>query len=135
MDLHVRPVTAYSATQGSSSFSCGYWPGMDTSILLLTLEQGLRSLEDYVQEYLEIAYYSDRPDCVLIVFFCEGINQPLKSRLSLEGPCSSLSDFMDYALLTVGSAFTVGVAKERNTALIHVMATRARSQNGGDSGA
>ncbi len=118
MDLHVsrlvRPVTEYSATQGSSSFSCGYWPGMYTSRLLLTLEQGLRSLEDYVQEYLEIAYYSDLPDCVLIDFFCEGINQLLKSRLSLEGPRSSLSDFMDYALLTVGSAFTVGVAKERN---------------------
>ncbi len=62
----------------------------------------MRSLEDYVQVYLEIAYYSDLPDCVLIDFFCEGINQPLKSRLNLEGPRSSLSDFMDYALLTVG---------------------------------
>ncbi len=86
----------------SSSISCGYWPGTDTVRLLLTLEQGLRSLDDYVQEYLEIAYYSDLPDCVLIDFFCEGINQPLKSRLNLEGPRSSLSDFMDYALLTVG---------------------------------
>ncbi len=49
------------------------------------------------------------------IFFCEGINQPLKSRLTLEGPRSSLSDFMDYALLTVGSTFTVGVAEERDT--------------------
>ncbi len=71
---------------------------------------------DYIQEYLNVAYYSDLPDCVLIDFFCEGINQPLKSRLTLEGPRSSLSDFMDYALLTVGSAFTVGVAEERDTA-------------------
>ncbi len=94
---------------------------MDTARLLLTLEQGLRSLEDYVQEYLEIAYYSDLPDYVLIDFFCEGINQPLKSQLTLEGPRSSLSDFMDYALLTVGSAFTVGVAEEHDTVLTRVM--------------
>ncbi len=93
----VRPVTEYSAKHGSSGFSCGYWPGMDTSRLLLTLEQGLRSLEDYIREYLEIAYYS-------------------------EGPRSSLSDFMDYALITDGSAFTVGVTGERDAALIRVMA-------------
>ncbi len=115
MDPHVsrlvRPVTEYSATQGSSGVSCGYWPGMDTSRLLLALEQGLRSLEDYIREYLEIAYYSDLPDCVLIDLFCEGIDQPLKLRLTLDGPRSSLSDFMDHALMTVGSAFTVGVTQ------------------------
>ncbi len=59
---------------------------------------------------------------MLIDFFCEGINQLLKSRLIREGPRSSLSQFMDYALLTVGSAFTVGVAEERDTALTRVMA-------------
>ncbi len=126
MDQHashlVGSVTEYSATPGSSGFSCGYWPGMETARLLLTLEQGLRSLEDYIQEYLDLAYFSDLPDCVLIDFFCEGINQPLKSRLICEGPRSSLSQFMDYALLTVGSAFTVGVAEERDTALTRVMA-------------
>ncbi len=114
MDPHasrlVGSITEYLATTGSSGFSCGYWPGMDTAQLLLTLEQGLRLLEDYIQEYLDLAYFSDLPDCVLIDFFCEGINQPLKSRLICEGPRSSLSQFMDYALLTVGSAFTVGVA-------------------------
>ncbi len=126
MDLHVsrlvRSVTEYSATKGSSSFSNGHWPGMDTAKLLLALKQDTRSLESYIQEYLETANYSDLPDCVLIDFFCAGINQPLKLRLTLEGPRSSLSDFMDYALLTVGSVFTVGVAEERDTALTHVMA-------------
>ncbi len=73
--------------------------------LLLTLEQGLRSLEDYIQEYLDLAHFSDLPDCVLIDFFCEGINQPLKSHLIREDPRSSLSQFMDYALLTVGPVF------------------------------
>ncbi len=73
MDLHVsclvRPVTEYSATQGSSGFSSGQWPGMDIARLLLALKQGTRSLEDYFQEYLNVAYYSDLPDCVLIDFF------------------------------------------------------------------
>ncbi|XP_058626171.1 uncharacterized protein LOC131536963 isoform X1 [Onychostoma macrolepis] len=58
----ISPVTEYSATQGSSGFSDGHWPGMDTARLLLTLKQGLRSLEEYVQEYLDIAYFSDLPD-------------------------------------------------------------------------
>ncbi len=126
MDPHdSRVVTEYSAPQGSSGFSSGQWPGMDIARLLLALKQGTRSLEDYIQEYLNVAYYSDLPDCVLIDFFCEGINQPLKSRLTLEGPRSSLSDFMDYALLTVGSAFTVGVVEERNTALNCVITEHA----------
>ncbi len=58
----------------------------------------------------------------MIDFVCSGINQPLKSKLMLEGPCSPLSDFMDYALLTVVSVFTAGVAEERDTAVTHVMA-------------
>ncbi len=80
--------------------------------MLLTLEQGSRPLEDYIQEYLDLAHFSDLPDCVLIDFFCEGINQPLKSQLIREGPRSSLSQFLDYALLCVGSSFTVGVTEE-----------------------
>ncbi len=68
------PITEYSATQGSSSFLDEHWPGMDIARLLLALEQGTRLLEDYIQEYLAIAYYSDLPECVLIEFFCEGIN-------------------------------------------------------------
>ncbi len=44
--------------------------------------------------------------------FCDGINQPLRSQLRREGPRSSLSCFLDFALLTVGSLFTVGVADE-----------------------
>ncbi len=69
---------------------------MDIARLLLALEMGTRSLEDYIQEYLNVAYYSDLPDCVLIDFFCEGVNQPLKSKLVHEGPRLSLSQFMDY---------------------------------------
>ncbi len=39
-----------------------------------------------------------------------------------KGPRLSLSDFMDYALLTVDLVFTVGVVKERDTTLTHVIA-------------
>ncbi len=73
MDPHVsrlvRSVTVYSATQGSRGFSSGQWPGMDIARLLLALKKGTRSLEDYIQEYLTVAYYSDLIDCVLIDFF------------------------------------------------------------------
>ncbi len=134
MDPHVSCsdnfVTEYSATQGSSSFSEEHWPGMDTARILLALKQGPRSLENYIQEYLAIAYYSDLPDCLLIEFFCDGINQPLRSMLISEGPRSSLCQFMDYALLCVGSSFTVGVAdEERNTALTHVMAAALENEH------
>ncbi len=82
-----------------------------------------RVSEDFIQEYLDVANYSDFPDDVLIDFFCDGINQPLKSKLICEGPRSSLSQFLDYALLCVGSSFTVGVAEvERDTALNCVIA-------------
>ncbi len=114
MDLHAsrlcQSVTEYSAKQGSSSFSNGngQWLGMDTKRLLLTLKQGTRSLKSYTQEYLATAHYSDLHDCVLMDFFCYGINESLKSKLIHEGPWSSLIKFLDYALLSVGSTFTVG---------------------------
>ncbi len=89
---------------------------MDTRILF-ALKQGPRSLENHVREFLACAHYSDLPDIILIEIFCDGINQPLRSQLRREGPRSSLSCFLDFALLTVGSLFTVGIADEdRDTA-------------------
>ncbi len=85
MDPHASrlclPITEYLATQGSSSFSEEHWPGTDTAKILLALKQGPRSLENYIREFLVIANYSDLPDCLLIEFFCDGINQPLRSEL------------------------------------------------------
>ncbi len=117
MDPHVsrlvRPVTEYSATQGSSNFSDQHFSGMDTTRLLFALKQGPRSLENHIREFLAFAHYSDLPDIILMMeIFCDGINQPLRSQLRREGPRSSLSCFLDFALLTVGSLFTVGVADE-----------------------
>ncbi len=126
MDPHasrlVGSVTEYSATQGSSGFSNEHWSGMDASILLLALKQGTRSLERYIMEYLALANGSELPDCMLIDFFCDGLNQPLKSKWIHKGPRLSPSHFLDYVLWTVGSAFTVGVAEERDTALTSVIA-------------
>ncbi len=65
----VGSVTEYSATQGSSGFHEQYWPGMYTARLFLSLKQGKRSLKDFIQEYLDVANYSDFPDDVLIDFF------------------------------------------------------------------
>ncbi len=59
---------------------------------------------------------------MLIDFFCDGLNQPLKSKVIHKGPRSSLSNFLDYVLWTVGSAFTVGVAEERDTTLTSMIA-------------
>ncbi len=60
-------------------------------------------------------------DITLIEIFCDGIHQPLRSEFRREGTRASLAQFLDYALLdyallTVGSSFTVGVAEERDTA-------------------
>ncbi len=67
----------------------------------ITLKQGTQSMENYIREFLAITHYSDLPDIILIEFFCDGINQPLQSKQS-KGPRSSLCQFLDYALLSVG---------------------------------
>ncbi len=79
---------------------------------MFALKQGPQSLENHIREFLAIAHYSDLPDIISIEIFCDGINQPLRSHLRPKGPRSSLSCFLDFALLTVGSLFTVGVADE-----------------------
>ncbi len=89
---------------------------MDVTRNLFALKQGPRSLEQHIREFLFFANYSDLPDITLIEIFCDGINQPLRSEFRREGTRASLAQFLDYALLTVGSSFTVGVAEERDTA-------------------
>ncbi len=103
--------------------------GMDTRVLF-ALKQGSRSLENHIREFLACAHYSDLPDIILIDIFCDGINQPLQTQLRREGPRSSLSCFLEFALLTVGSLFTVGVTDEdRDTASCHKMAAGPEPHN------
>ncbi|KAI2655611.1 hypothetical protein H4Q32_018036 [Labeo rohita] len=66
-----------------------------------------------------------------IEIFCDSINQPLSTVIRHEGPRSSFAQILDYALLIVGSLFTVGVAEEeRNIATMPVMAAATLSQPG-----
>ncbi|KAI2653900.1 Retrotransposon-like protein 1 [Labeo rohita] len=116
---------------------------MDTDRILFRIKQGPRTLEQYIREFLAIANYSTLPDCTIIEIFCDGVNQPLRARLRREGPRSSLAEFMDFALMCVGSPFTMGVAEEERDATEPLTAWIARemardpggdnrAQNGGD---
>ncbi len=90
---------------------------------MFALKQGPRSLENHIREFLACAHYSNLQDIILIDIFCDAINQPLQTQLRREGLRSSLNCFLEFALLTVGSLFTVGVADEdRDTASCHKMA-------------
>ncbi len=121
----VSPVTEYSARPGSSSSSNSHSSSKGTNRILCALKQGPRSLENHIREFLVFTHYSDLPDIILIEIFCNGINQPLQSQLRREGPRSSLSCFLDYALLCTGSSFTVGVTEEESsTASTSEMVTR-----------
>ncbi|KAL0202092.1 hypothetical protein M9458_000110, partial [Cirrhinus mrigala] len=119
-------VTEYSVTTGSSSFTPGQSTGMDSDRILFRLKQGPRSLEQYIREFLAIANYSTLPDCIIIEIFCDGVNEPLKARLRREGQRSSLAAFMDFALMCVGSSFTVGVAEEQRDITVTPAAQPAR---------
>ncbi|KAI2650086.1 hypothetical protein H4Q32_016190 [Labeo rohita] len=123
LPLHI---TEYSDTQGSSSFTHGHYTGMDTTRILFRLKQGPRSLEQHICEFLAIANHSNLLDYLLIQIFCDGVNEPLKARLRREGPCLSLAAFMDYALLCVGSSFTVGIADEERDIPVMPAAQPAR---------
>ncbi|KAL0153365.1 hypothetical protein M9458_051329 [Cirrhinus mrigala] len=105
-------VTECTVKQGSSSFTPGHSTDMDTNRILCRIKQGPRTLEQHIREPLAIANYSTLPDCIIIEIFSDGVNQPLRARLRREGPRTSLAAFMDFALLCVGSPFTVGVAEE-----------------------
>ncbi|KAL0152040.1 hypothetical protein M9458_052644 [Cirrhinus mrigala] len=109
LPLHI---TEYSVTTGSSSFTPGHSTGMDSDRILFRLRQGPGMLEQYIREFLAISNYSTLPDCIIIEIFSDGLNELLKARLRHEGPRSSLAAFLDFALLCVGSALTVGVAEE-----------------------
>ncbi|ROL53745.1 hypothetical protein DPX16_2466 [Anabarilius grahami] len=95
---------------------------MDPVRYLVSLRQGNCTLEAHIQRFLDIAHLSDLPDCALIDFFAYGLNEPLKGYLNVNGPRGTFREFLDFALLTIGSRFTVGVVGKHDTAVNHVMA-------------
>ncbi|KAL0148987.1 hypothetical protein M9458_055791 [Cirrhinus mrigala] len=114
-------ITEQSVTTGPSSFLPGHSHDMDTDRILCRIKQGPHTLDQYIREFLSISNYSTLPDCLKIEIFCDGVNEHLKAKLRRVGPRLSLEAFMNFALLCVGSPFSVGVAeRERDNA---VMAT------------
>ncbi|KAL0150125.1 hypothetical protein M9458_054552 [Cirrhinus mrigala] len=122
----VHPVTEQSVTTGSSSFLPGHSHDMDTDRILCRIKQGPHTLHRYIREFISVANYSTLPDCIKAEIFCNGVNQPLRARLRREGPRSSLEAFLNFALLCVGSAYTVGVAQREldNTVMAPARPTR-----------
>ncbi|ROI26648.1 hypothetical protein DPX16_21591 [Anabarilius grahami] len=100
---------------------------MDPAWCLVSLRQGNCTLEAHIQKFLEFAHLSDLPDCALIDFFSHGLNEPLKDYLLTNGPRGSFVEFLDFALLTVGSSFTVGVMEDSDTMVNPVMAATPKN--------
>lgn len=57
------------------------------------------------RDFLDIVYLTNLPECELIDFFCYGLNKPLQDKLVCDSPPGSFAEFLDYALLLVGSPF------------------------------
>ncbi len=91
---------------------------MDSIDQLLHLRQGGLSIEEYVHQFCELSFQVPLYDEILFKdLFHFGLNRHVKSLFHeslLPGGefNGSLRGLMDYALLYVGSSFTVGVAEE-----------------------
>ncbi len=102
---------------------------MDSIDQLLHLRQGGLSIEEYVHQFCELSFQVPLYDEILFKdLFHFGLNRHVKSlfheSLFPGGEFNgSLRGLMDYALLYVGSSFTVGVAEEEcDTASLTKMA-------------
>ncbi|MGL5937019.1 MAG: hypothetical protein ACRCZI_15515, partial [Cetobacterium sp.] len=69
-------------------------------------------MDEYIQEFCELAYLFDDDELFLRDVFCHGLNEPLRSRLSIESPRIALVDIMDFALRYDCSSLTMGLMEE-----------------------
>ncbi|ROL49128.1 hypothetical protein DPX16_16743 [Anabarilius grahami] len=82
---------------------------MDTApVLLMCLEQGTRSLEEHLMDYLFLAPLTTFPDDVLCSFLIAGLNISSRAQLSGRGPWGSFQEFVEWVLVSCGSPLTVG---------------------------
>lgn len=81
---------------------------------LLHLRQGDCSIEDYDYQFCELSYQLPFDEIALKDIFHFGLHESVKSWFPGEEFNCSLKDFMDYALILSGSAFTVGVVEEEH---------------------
>ncbi|KAL0146718.1 hypothetical protein M9458_058058, partial [Cirrhinus mrigala] len=92
---------------------------MDPASRLFCLHQGNRCIEDYVVDFCELCHLVNFNDVALKDIFRAGLSDPIRSGLPGGKIHWSLEQYIDYALLLVGSSFTVGIADEgpRNPAV------------------
>ncbi len=81
--------------------------------------------------FCRIGYFPAKLYEIPLVLFSSSC-APFSGLLSLGCECAHYTTesdylFVDYALLTVGSVFTVGVVEKRDSASAHVMAATARA--------
>lgn len=68
---------------------------------LLSLKHGNRSLEEHLEEFLNLAYQNTIIDNSLFLFLYDGLNTTTEAQLSGEGPWGSSVNFVEWSLFTV----------------------------------
>ncbi len=95
---------------------------MDPAVCLYHLRQGNRAIEDYVQDFIELAYLTSW-DKLCLMIFLGGLSdtQFMYATITLTG------HYVDLALQLSGSVFTVGVVKEQRSTPTGAAAPEPRS--------
>ncbi|KAI2643001.1 Zinc metalloprotease ZmpB [Labeo rohita] len=76
------------------------------AVLLLLLEQGNRSLVDHTKDFVYLAPLTHYPDSSLCTFYRAGLNIATKAQLSGEGPRESITDYIEWVLVSCRSSLT-----------------------------
>ncbi len=86
---------------------------MNPVVDLLSLRQGNRPLEDYMEDFCHLCHVVGFNDVVLKGIFCNGLKDCLKDLMPNSNGSATLEEYIDFALLLSGSSFTVGIADEK----------------------
>ncbi|ROL52887.1 hypothetical protein DPX16_8450 [Anabarilius grahami] len=78
------------------------------AVQLMWLEQGDRSLEIFLEDYLNLAHQTTFPDDCLCSFLLAGLNTSTSAQLFGEGPRGSFMEFVEWVLASCGSPLTAG---------------------------
>ncbi len=89
-------------------------PKMNPAVRMMLLHLGIRSIEEYVADFLKLAHLTQLDEICLMIFFRGGLSEPLSSIMPLHEATWTLEEYSDLALKLSGSPFTVGVAEEEN---------------------